>query len=180
MKKRLFLTLVLVSISWVFAQEDNYSKYPGFIDFSRYFNIDPAHIKTEVEIKNPLLSLVASATKNEDKELSNLLDRLQLIKVYTFTTPSNKSTIIEQIEDLDKKMTTEKWDRFVKVREYEQNEVTNIYIKYDKDRVSGLTVLSLDNDETTLINIVGDIDMKSISKLSQQFNIPELDTLETE
>jgi hypothetical protein len=174
--------LILALFGWafcLFAQDNIIKKQPGYIDFEKYFDLEPEEASTEIEITNPLLSFVAKATENEDEELAGLLKNLQLIRVYEFAiTPDEVSNIKNRIEHLDQKMRNESWERFAHVRK--QDEVTNIYMKVDGQNVAGLTILSVDEEETVFVNIVGKINMESIGKLGTKFNIPKLDSLETE
>ncbi len=51
----------------------------------------------------------------------------------------------------------------------------NVYLKPTSDGFSGLTVLTMDNNEAVFVNIVGNINLEAISKLGERFDIPELD-----
>jgi len=66
------------------------------------------------------------------------------------------------------------WDRIVRVKK--KNEVSNVYIKtVDDDKIEGLVVTNIDYDgEASFVNIVGNIDLDSIGRLSEKFNIPEI------
>jgi len=177
MKKVMMHVLLIVSAS-LWAQEEDFTKLPGYIDMSRILDIDPSQATTEVEIKNPLLSLVAAATEDEDAELSGLLQSLKLIKVYSFEVDSGQAAGVRQrIETLDRQMRGDKWDRFIRVRD--EDELTNVYLKMEQKRVVGLTVLSVEDDETVFVNIIGDIDMESVGKLGEKFDIPKLDSVQT-
>jgi hypothetical protein len=179
MKTRVTLLMLCGWAVALLAQDPIIKKQPGYIDFEKYFDLEPEEAKTEIEITNPLLSFVAQATEEEDEELSGLLKNLQLIRVFEFEIDSERMQSVKtRIEQLDKKMRKESWERFARVRK--EDEVTNIYMKVDGKNVAGLTILSVDDDETVFVNIVGSINMESIGKLGAKFNIPKLDSLETE
>ncbi len=171
------LILILIPIC-LFGLDDDFEKAPGFIDLDQIFDFRTDSATTEIEIKNPLLSLVAEASEAEDPELSKLLSSLKFIKVYSFpTTPEQFDSIKERIDRADKKMLNRQWERFVRVRQ--KGELTNIYMKLDGKKVVGLTILAVDKEEMVFVNIVGTIDMSSIGKLGQKFSIPKLDTVQT-
>ena len=171
------LTLTLIPLC-LFGQDDELEKTPGFVDLDQVFDFRTDSATTEIEIKNPLLSLVAEASEAEDPELAKLLSFLKFIKVYSFpTTPEQFDSIKERIDGADKKMVDRKWERFVRVRQ--KGELTNIYMKLVGKKVVGLTILAVDKEETVFVNIVGTIDMSSIGKLGQKFSIPKLDSMQT-
>ncbi|MBN1541184.1 DUF4252 domain-containing protein [candidate division KSB1 bacterium] len=177
MKRLSIIALLLIFALGGQAQTTDAKKLVGYVDLGKYFDIDPKAVKTEVEISNPLLSLVAKASEGEDEKLSQLLNQLQLIKVYTLATDEKRlESIQEKIERLDTKLKSEKWDRFLRVREGE--ELTNGYLRLDGGKISGFTLLSVDGRETVLINIVGNLDLESLNRLSKTFDLPKLDSLE--
>ncbi len=171
------LTMVLVPLA-LFGQDDELEKAPGYIDLDQVFDFKKDTATTEIEIMNPLLSIVAEASEAEDPELAKLLSFLKFIKVYSFpTAPEQFDSIKERIDRADKKMLDRKWERFVRVKK--SHELTNIYMKLAGKKVVGLTILAVDKDETVFVNIVGTIDMSSIGKLGQKFSIPKLDSVQT-
>ncbi|MBD3384276.1 DUF4252 domain-containing protein [candidate division KSB1 bacterium] len=175
--KRIIILLCFVPLL-VFGQETDFSKMAGYIDLDELTKLFNSEAVTEVEIQNPLLSMAADMMEEEDPKVSSMLKTLQLIKVYTFeNTVDQIKDIKAYIEELDGKLSSRKWNRFVKVRD--ENETTYVYLKNDGKKVKGLTVLSVDNDESTFVNIVGDIDLKNISSLGGQFNIPKMDSIQT-
>ncbi len=175
--KKLVVIFCMVPIL-LFSQQPEFSKASGYIDLdelAKLFDSDPV---TEVEIQNPLLSMAADMMQEEDPKTSSMLKGLQLIKVYEFENrPGQVKDIKAYIEKLDKRMSKNKWNRFVKVRE--EAEITYVYLKNNGNKVKGLTVLSVDSSESTFVNIVGDIDINSISDLGGKFNIPKMDSIDT-
>jgi hypothetical protein len=159
-------------------QSEDISRLPGYIDLEQFLQRDK-ELSTEVEIRNPLLSLVAMATEGEDADLSKMLRLLKLIKVYSFdVTPEDMISLAHRIQAADDKMIKAKWDRFVKIRK--GNEVTNVYMKMNDSQIVGLAILSVDQNQASFVNIIGQIDMRSMSKLGEKFNIPKMDSMNVE
>jgi len=173
-----FIFVLILSIA-ASAQED-YSKYPGYVDLSDIETFKDSEATVEVFITKPLLSLVAAATSSsEDPSFSNLLKNLALIRVETFNVQEKETEKVKKIiQKVSKKLTKEKWSRIVKVKE--KDELVEIYIKPNKEKIAGLLVMSLEPDnEAVFVNIVGTIDMDQLGKLSRKFDIPQLDSLGT-
>lgn len=170
------LLLFLASIN-LFAQEQDYSKEPGYINFGDLVSLEDGEEVTEILIEEKLLRLVSKFT-NDDEDLSKLIGGLKLIKVNTFeVTPSNANQLLKRADALDKELMNKKWDRIVKTKS--KGEVSNIYLKTGKnDEFVGLTVVSIESEgEAAFVNIVGRIDLETIGKLGDKFDIPALDDI---
>lgn len=162
---------------YLLAQE-NYSKYPGYVDLRDIEEFKDSEETVEVFITKPLLSLVAAATSSEDDpSFSNLLKNLALIRVETFNVEQKDADKVKKIiQKVSKKLTKEKWSRIVRVKE--KNERVEIFIKPDGKKIAGLLVMALEPDkEAVFVNIVGTIDMDQLGKLSRKFDIPMMDSL---
>lgn len=171
---KIFISFILLS-GILFAQED-VTKLPGYVEFGSFEGLYDEDNFTEVNVEAPLLNLAAKMSKEKDPELAKLLNGIKLVKVYTFGIDRKKESGIEdKIKRIAQKLTNEKWERLVRVKE--KAEVVNVYLKPSSDGFSGLTVLTMDGNEAVFVNIVGDINLEAISKLGDRFDIPELDYL---
>jgi hypothetical protein len=110
-----------------------------------------------------------------------MLNGLQLVKVNVFeVSDKNEDDLRNKIDELDKKLVSQKWDRIVRTKGGE--EAINVYIKTSgKKNIEGLVVTTLDKSgEAAFVNIVGTIDLKKIGKLGAKFDIPSLDKIDKE
>lgn len=180
MKTLINILAVLVFISTVnlFAQdEQDYSQYAGFANFGDLTALEDGEMVTEILIEEKLLRMVAKFT-NDDPDLSNLIGGLKLIKVNTFeVTPSNADQLKEKANSIDKDLMNNNWDRIVKTRS--KGEIANVYVKTaGEEEFIGLTVIAIDEDgEAAFVNIVGNIDMDTLGKLGEKFDIPGIDNI---
>ena len=155
-------------------------KNPGYVDLSGIDKFKDSEETVEVFITKPLLSLVASATSEEDPALFNLLKNLALIRVDQFALKETDTKKVQDvISNLSQKLETDKWSRVVRVKE--SKERVEIFIKETNGKVAGILIMSVDdNKKAVFVNIVGNIDMQQLGKLSKKFNIPGVDSLKTE
>ena len=179
MRKIVVIFILLAMPCAVFSQEEDYKKYPGYVDLSDIEQFKESESTVEVFITKPLLSLVAAASSEDDPPLYKLLKGLALIRVEDFSVAANDLKDIKKImEKVADKLTSDKWSKIVRVRE--PAEQTEIFIKNEGDQVAGILIMSLElNKEATFVNIVGNIDMEALGKLSKKFQIPKLDSLTT-
>ena len=177
--KLLFIFIALFTIS-AYTQND-YSKEPGYFEFGDLSVFEQGEGVTEVFLESNILQLVATVTEDEEPELSAMLNGLQLVKVNVFeVSDKNEDDLRNKIDELDKKLVSQKWDRIVRTKGGE--EAVNVYIKTSgKKNIEGLVVTTLDKSgEAAFVNIVGTIDLKKIGKLGAKFDIPSLDKIDKE
>jgi hypothetical protein len=170
--------LFFISAANLLAQdEEDYSKYAGFANFGDLASLEDGEMVTEILIEEKLLKMVSKFTK-DDEELSNLIGGLKLIKVNTFeVTASNEAQLKEKANQIDKDLIKRKWDRIVKTKS--KGEIANVYVKTAGDEeFVGLTVVAIDSEgEAAFVNIVGNIDMDTLGKLGEKFDIPGIDDI---
>lgn len=174
------LALFLIPQNAIGEQEDEeLRKLRGYVDFDSWTGLRPAETTVEIYIKDPILSLVARLTRDEDPDLSDLLSSLKLIRVQTYPLDASDTREIKaRVDEIRKKLEKDKWEIVVRAREPDQQ--VHVYIKSSKDEVNGLVIMAAKYGENiSFVNIVGDIDLNSISRLGNKFDIPGLDSLNT-
>jgi Domain of unknown function (DUF4252) len=177
--KYIFVILLLTTFTTI-AQSD-YSKEPGYFDFGDLSVFEKGDGVTEVFLESNIFKMVASATEEKDPDLSSMLNGLKLVKVNVFNVnDKNVNGIRERIDEADKKLVDQKWDRIVRTKG--GDEAVNVYIKTSgNNNILGLVVTTLDkHDQAVFVNIVGNIDLKKIGKLGAKFDIPSLDKIDKE
>ena len=168
-----FLLILFTSV--LFAQKEDASNYPGYVDFGNIASFEKGNDVTEVNLDNKILKMVSKMTNEDDPELAKMLSGMKMIHVNVFKIEKNdKDKLIDKITKLDGNLTGKGWNRIVRSREH--GEYVNVYIKSDDNSIEGLVVTSLErNGEAAFVNIVGPIDLELIGKLGKKFDIPSLD-----
>lgn len=175
------LVLLLVLTGLTLAQNKDYSSEAGYLDFGNMSELEDGEMVAEVIIEEHLLKMVSKLTKNEDQELSDLLNGLKLVRVHAFdVTDANTKMISDKMEAINKQLGSQNWDRIVRFRD--KDESGNVYIKTDQsDNIVGLVVLAMDKKgEAAFVNIVGKIDLETIGRLSDKFDVPGLEKVNGE
>ncbi len=175
---KIFLAVFIFSASIVIAQNDeDYSKYPGYFDFGNLSHFIKGDNVTEVNIDSHLLSMMNGLADSNSNDLSQMVQGLKLIKVYSFDVKTNeKKELLGKMNEMDVNLTSKNWDRIVKMKE--PGEYTFVYVKSSPNskEFSGLVVSTLEKTgKATFVNIVGNINMNALGKLSHKFNFPSLD-----
>lgn len=155
-------------------EEDEYKKHPGYLDMSFAEKYGEPKSSVEIFLTPGLAKLIAGF--DEDKSFEDVLKNLSLIKSYTFAlNVKNRKELASKVAELSKILRRKKWQRFINIQDPEST--SQVFLKETRDEIQGMVILSLSKDEVTFVNIVGVIDLDSMSKLGKKFDIPELDSL---
>ena len=128
---------------------------------------------TSVYISEFMFKLI-SAMDPDDKEFKDLVNELKGIKIlsaddeyYDFF----KKNIINQIP-------LNEYQELMVVKE--EDDVIRILVKENKGKISELLIISDEGDDASLIVLQGNINIKSMSKLSKISGLEQLEDLELE
>ncbi len=165
MKKVIFFTIAICMTAAVNAQNravdeffDKYSEREGF---------------TTVFISGKLLSLFAG--KDAGNEGSDLINRLSSIRILSVS-DSLMNLNLNFYKELTGKLNMSIYEELMAVKEGKDE--TKFLIRQNGDRISELLVITGGPGDNTLISIQGDLDLKSLSELSDDIGIEELEDLD--
>ena len=170
-----FTALLFVLTLALSAQQKDYTNEPGYVEFGDLTVFETGEAVTEVYLSGNLLKMVAKITEKEDPQVSELINGLQLIKVNSFeVSDANEDDLREKMKSIDAKLDGKDWQRIV--RRISNKELVYVYVRTGSaEKFTGLVVLALNKPgEAAFVNIVGEIDLETIGKLTDKFNIPAL------
>jgi len=172
MKNQIFKLLAVMALSlpvFAWAQSpadalfDKYSGQEGFIS---------------VYITQNMFSLFADIDTEEDESgFMDLVKNLNSIKILTLDHDSTMtSPKVNLYEEIMKDFPKNKYEELMVVKQSDQD--INFYIHKNGKKITELLMVVGGADDNALISIQGDIDLKSISKLSRSMNIEGMENLE--
>lgn len=177
----LVLTLTLAALCVPAWAQDAKAPHPGQFPLDDLDILNRDELVVEVNLKGPLLRLVAAATRSEEPAFAELIASLEAVRVR-----------VAELEEVDAKKVREglgraaawlddnDWDVIVRTRE--DDEEVYVYSRDDGEEIAGLAVLVVDaaGGEVVLVNIVGNVDWSQLEKLAEAFNIPQLSRIPRE
>ena len=167
--------VMLMATSAAWAQDDLESD-PGYVNldqFEEWFDEEPSII---VNIKGALLKLVAEASRYEDPDLADLLHKLKAVQVRGYRLGwADFKGVERRANAFAKSLQAKGWDTVVRVRD--DDEHVHVYVRVNDGVIAGMMVMvvSLDDDETYFLNIVGEINPEQIGRIGRKFDIEPLD-----
>jgi len=177
-KSIIISVLMLMFCVTLSAQKNDYTKYAGYVEFGDLSAFEDGGEVTEVLIEEHLLKMVAKIAVNEEPEMGDVLKGIKLVKVHTFeVTESNYELLRTKVNSINESIMGNQWDRIVRTRS--NKEMVNVFIKTNgEELIEGLAVTLVEkNGDAVFVNIVGDIDLETISRLGGKFDIPGIDGL---
>lgn len=146
---------------------------PGYFPFAE-LGLSGDKASVEINLQGPLLRMIAGAAGQEDPDFAAVISSLQSIQVRVLPISAMpQPTIKGKVDRATRWLEDRGWMPTLRVKE--NGEEAYIYLKEVEGKIQGLTLLALDADEATVINIVGRIDPEQIVRLGQTLHMPQLE-----
>ena len=148
--------------------------HPGYFPIEELDIFPEESLNLEINITAPMIRFIALATDEEEPELSRLVEGLKSIRVRGADLDSIDSDSLKAgIRAAADELAAAGWTSMVRMRD--EDEEIYIYFKDQDGEMAGLTVLSLEDDDGMLINLVGKIDPTGLGSLAQGLDLPQLE-----
>jgi hypothetical protein len=131
----------------------------------------------DVNLDASLLQLAAkflSSSKPDEAKAKELIGGLKGVYVRSFEFDSDDAYSSEDVNAIRTQLQTPGWVRMVGVRSKHNKENVEVFTSTQGEKINGLTIISAEPRELTVINIVGTIDLEKLSQLEGQFGIPKM------
>lgn len=167
--KRFFVTLMCACLALpTMAQEDALQGLPGYVDFGELASIygEP---KVNISIGGALLNFVGILAKKEDPEAAALFSKLQGVRVNVYGTGGDAGAAMDQVAQVKSRLAGSNWQPVVQVNE--EGEQVQIFMNFEGDVMSGLTLMAVDDEEAVFINVIGQLDPNELAQLMDNFDV---------
>jgi hypothetical protein len=109
----------------------------------------------------------------DEREIKKLITGVKGIYVKSFEFDSDSQFTTADLEAIRAQVRGPGRTRLVNVTSKKEGNV-EVYLLMVGDDIGGLAVLSSEDRELTVVNIVGPVDLEKLAKLEGQFGVPEL------
>lgn len=154
------------------AQEDALKDFPGYVDFGELTSMfgEPT---VQIAVGGSLLGLVSALSARENPQAAELFKRLHGVRVSVFENPSMTEGAVEFVKAISSKLSQQGWESVVTINS--DDEQVRIFMKFNGDKVEGITVMALEEDEAVFVNVIGDLKPDELDKVMENFDI-EMDS----
>jgi hypothetical protein len=130
----------------------------------------------DVNIDARLMRIAAKLLSDEsadEKEVKKLIAGLKGIYVKSFEFENDGQYSAADVESIRSQLRGPGWSRLMNFTSRKEGNL-EVYLLLNGDQIGGLAVLSAENRELTVVNIVGPVDLDKLAKLEGQLGVPEL------
>ncbi len=163
----IFYVLAIVAINlWSQSPADKvFDKYSGAEGF------------TTVYITKYMFDLFKDVENNDvSDEMQEAISRLNSIKILATDDDPETKTSINLYDEVMKNLPQEEYKELMVIKEKDEN--VRFLVREKDNKVVELLLLVGSPDESVMISIQGDIDMKNIAKITKSLNIEGMEKLE--
>ncbi|MGH9395755.1 MAG: DUF4252 domain-containing protein [Terriglobia bacterium] len=133
---------------------------------------------TDVTLDQNMLQMALNFMSKDnspgDAETRQLVKQLKGIYIKDFEFAKAGMYTQADIDQILSQVHAHPWERIISVRNEKEGENDEIYIMRSGNNIKGLLILSAEPKELAVVNIVGPIDVKSLSHLEGKFGIPKI------
>ncbi len=150
------------------AQEDALKDYPGYVDFGELNSIfgEPT---VQISVGQSLLGLVGALSASEDPEAAELFKRLNGVRVNVFESDTMAEGAVDFVKDISAKLSEQGWESVVTVNSNEEQ--VRIFMKINEDKVEGITVMAVEENEAVFVNVIGSLNPEELEKVMDNFDV---------
>lgn len=152
------------------------SNLPGYYPIEDLGLFSSDQVEVDIDLDGAMTSIVAGATAQEDPEFADLMSNIDRIRVLSGEFESiDQGAIQAQMDMAVSQLESDGWTRTIRVTE--DDEHVAIYLKQQDGLIVGLTVLVVESDEATLVNIAGTINPEMLGKALSGLGDIDLDAI---
>jgi len=148
------------------------------------FNLDHLAPKAsnvvDVQLSKDLLQFAANFLDGKDDpeeaQVKKLLSGITGIYVKSFQFKAEGVWSPADMDAIRKQLRTPQWARIVGVTSVGDGESAEVFVRSENQKMTGLAILVTQPKELTVVNIVGSVDLNSLSELGGHFGIPKVET----
>ena len=127
---------------------------------------------TSIDLGQDQMKLMMGFASDSNSELQKLAKTIELIQVRTFGFDKDNMYNMADMEALRQKVKASDFVPFLSHKE--KGGFTEILMRKGPKGLRGFIVLTAEAREITIINIIGDLDLNTLSKLGGKFGIPDI------
>jgi len=162
------MLLPFASIAQTSSIDKLYEKYAGKDNF------------TSINISSEMFKLAAGISQNMDdpdaKELNNIVNQINGMKILIFSDSLNKSKI-DFMSEINKTVNMKDFSELMTVEE-KDGRVKFLTKKGEQGKISEMLMIAQDQGEVVVMSFTGLIELSTIGKLAKNMNMKGMDKLE--
>jgi hypothetical protein len=151
--------------------------------FAQQFKFNLDHLaaksaeKVDISLNANLLQFAATWLDSNDPDeakAKKIIGGLQGIYVKSFEFKKDGEYAKADVDQIRNQLKAPEWQRMVGFESTSDGEITEIWVRSETGKMSGMAIINAGPRELTVVNIVGSIELSTLSELGGHFGIPKL------
>lgn len=145
------------------------------------FNLDHLAAKgvkaVDVSMNKDMLQFAGrflSSKDSDEAKVKTLIGGLEGIYIKSFEFDHDGAWNEADLDRIRTQLKAPEWNRIVGVKSTADKENAEVWVRKESGKVTGIAILTTEERELTVVNIVGNISLDSLADLGGQFGIPKL------
>jgi len=137
-----------------------------------------ASAAVDVSLNGATLQFAAGFLNGKDPQeaqVKKLLTGITGIYVKSYEFKTDGVWTQADLERVRNQLRAPQWSRIIGVKSTEDGETAEVYVRSENQKMTGLAILVAEPKELTVVNIVGSVDLNSLSELGGHFGVPKLE-----
>jgi hypothetical protein len=145
------------------------------------FNLD--HLATkdsnsfDVSLNTNMLQFAAKFLDGKDPDearVKKLIVGIEGIYIKNFEFKKDGAYAPSDLDKVRNQLKAPEWSRIVGIKSGAEKENIEVWVRNEKGKVTGVAILASEPRELTVCNLVGNIDLESLSDLGGHFGLPNI------
>ncbi len=169
--KRAILMLALAGAVWAAPQDIRFPA--GFEKLA-----EKADEVVTISLDADMLGLAANFLSNgegDQKKLKEIVKGLKGIYIRSFEFSREGQYPMEIVEEIEDQLKAPEWAPVISVRSKKKGgDNARIYFRRENGKISGITIVSAEPKQLTVVHIVGLLEPEDVARLGGNFGIPDM------
>jgi Domain of unknown function (DUF4252) len=168
---RQLVAITLLAMPSVLLAEDGRLKLPDLSALSAR-----ASDHTDISLHGGLLALASQFMDGQNPDVAQakkVVAGIKDIEVHSYTFTVDNAYSASDVEQLRHQLKSPEWQRLVQSHSAKEREAVDIFVSTDGQRANGIVIIAAEPRELTIVNLVGNIDLKEVATLGGQMGIPK-------
>ena len=146
------------------------------------FNLDQLAAKAsnsvDLSVSGATLKFAAKFLDSSDPEeaqIKKMINGLEGIYIKRFEFKQGGMWSEADLQSIRQQLHAPEWDRMLGYKSTEEGENDEIFVRTEKDKISGVAIIASKAKSLTVVNIVGTIDLDALAELGGHFGVPEIE-----
>jgi hypothetical protein len=110
----------------------------------------------------------------DEAKAKKLLNGIEAIFIRSYEFKKDGEWTPADLEAVRTQLRAPEWSRIIGYKSSTEGETSEVYVRTENKKVTGVAILSAEPREFTVVNIVGAIDLDSLADLSGHLGVPKL------